>query len=125
MARPLKEIDKGEFEKLCALQCTEAEICQWFGVAEKTLNSWCKRTYRESFSQIFRQKRGKGKIALRRAQMQAALGGNTSLLIFLGKQYLGQSERVSASPDIDDAQTEDALSKSLREFAEGLESDKP
>lgn len=34
--------------------------CGWFGVTDKTLNSWCKRTYKASFSEVFRQKRGKG-----------------------------------------------------------------
>lgn len=29
---------------------------------------------------------------MRRAQFQAAINGNASLLIWLGKQYLGQSE---------------------------------
>ena len=37
MARPRKEIDQNEFEKLCALQCTQEEICAWFDVTDKTL----------------------------------------------------------------------------------------
>ena len=34
--RPKKYIDKDEFEKLCALQCTENEICGFFDVTDKT-----------------------------------------------------------------------------------------
>jgi len=37
MARPRKNIDREEFEKLCGLQCTQAEICDWFGVSDKLL----------------------------------------------------------------------------------------
>lgn len=91
MARPLKEIDKEQFENLCGLQCTKAEICGWFDVTDKTLESWCKRTYRAGFSETFSQKRGKGKISLRRAQFRLA-EKNANMAIWLGKQYLGQSD---------------------------------
>lgn len=36
MARPLKEIDKKQFENLCGLQCTLEEICGFFDVTDKT-----------------------------------------------------------------------------------------
>jgi hypothetical protein len=91
MARPRKNIDREEFEKLCGLQCTQAEICDWFGVSDKPLNAWCKRTYHMSFSEVFRQKRGLGKISLRRAQFHLAEKSAT-MAIFLGKQYLGQTD---------------------------------
>lgn len=93
MARPRKEINQKEFEKLCGLQCTKAEICAWFDTTEKTLEAWCKRTYREGFSQVFSQKREWGKISLRRSQWQLA-EKSASMAIFLGKQYLGQRDNV-------------------------------
>lgn len=91
MARPLKEIDKKQFENLCALQCTREEICGFFGISEKTLDSWCKRTYKQSFSLVFKEKRGLGKISLRRSQWRLA-EKSASMAIFLGKQYLGQKD---------------------------------
>ena len=91
MARPLKEIDKKQFENLCGLQCTKSEICSFFGVTDKTLENWCRRTYKLGFSDVFHQKRGIGKISLRRAQFRLA-EKNAAMAIFLGKQYLGQSD---------------------------------
>ena len=91
MARPLKEINQKDFEKLCGLQCTQEEICGFFGVTDKTLRSWCRRTYGRSFSEIFSQKRGLGKISLRRHQFRLA-EKNANIAIWLGKQYLGQKE---------------------------------
>ena len=119
MGRPLKEIDKKQFENLCGLQCTKEEICGWFDVTDKTLENWCKRTYKAGFSEVFRQKRGLGKISLRRHQWRLA-EKNANMAILLGKQYLDQKDQ----PEIDVAVTvnEDALSKSLREMAEELES---
>ena len=121
MARPRKEIDQKQFENLCGLQCTLEEICDWFGVTDKTLNSWCKRTYSESFSEVFRQKRSTGKISLRRSQWRLA-EKNASMAIWLGKQYLGQKDIVEVGVEKDNVQ-EDALSESLRELAKGLTSD--
>ncbi|MBS5395547.1 MAG: hypothetical protein KHX80_09715 [Clostridium sp.] len=93
MARPRKEIDQKDFESLCALQCTREEICGFFDISEKTLDSWCKRTYGQSFSLVFNQKRGKGKISLRRAQFRLA-EKNANMAIWLGKQWLGQKDTV-------------------------------
>ena len=121
MARPRKEIDQKQFENLCGLQCTLEEICDWFGVTDKTLNAWCKRTYSESFSEVFRQKRSTGKISLRRSQWRLA-EKNASMAIWLGKQYLGQKDIVEVGVEKDNVQ-DDALSKSLRELAKGLTSD--
>lgn len=89
--RPQAEIDKKEFEKLCALQCTQEEICYFFDVSDKTLQSWCKRTYNKGFSEVFSAKRTVGKISLRRAQFQMAKK-NPTMAIWMGKQYLGQQD---------------------------------
>lgn len=91
--RPKKEIDKTEFEKLCALQCTYTEICSWFDITDKTLNSWCKKEYGMSFSEIFAIKREKGKVSLRRSQFRLA-EKNAAMAIFLGKNILNQKDSV-------------------------------
>lgn len=121
MGRPRKEIDQKQFENLCALQCTLEEICGFFDVCTDTLESWCKRTYKENFSEVFAKKRGIGRISLRRNQWQLA-AKNASMAIWLGKQYLGQRDTVEIGLP-SDAEKEDALSASLREMAEGLTSD--
>lgn len=91
MGRPRKEIDTVQFEKLCYLQCTEDEICNFFEITDKTLTSFCKREYGRTFSEVFKQKRGTGKISLRRAQFALAKK-NATMAIWLGKQYLGQKD---------------------------------
>lgn len=93
MARPHKEINQKEFEKLCGLQCTHEEICAWFDVTFKTLDGWCKRTYGDGFSKVFAEKRGLGKISLRRSQFRLA-EKSAAMAIFLGKNYLGQRDSV-------------------------------
>lgn len=93
MARPFKEINKEEFEKLCGLQCTVIEICGWFDVTDKTLYAWVERTYGRHYSEVYEEKRGIGKISLRRAQWRLA-ETSAAMAIFLGKNYLGQRDHV-------------------------------
>ena len=92
MARPRKVINQKQFESLCAIQCTEEEICNVLDVSEKTLITWCNEVYGESFSKVFRQKRDLGKTSLRRNQWKLAENGNSTMQIWLGKQILKQSE---------------------------------
>lgn len=92
MARPIKEISQKQFESLCAIQCTEEEICAVLDVDDKTLTNWCKKTYNKSFSEVFREKRQGGKASLRRNQWKLS-ETNPTMAIFLGKQYLGQKDR--------------------------------
>ena len=54
-----------------------------------------------SFPLYFAQKRTGGKIALRRAQFKAATtGNNTALMIWLGKQYLEQTDQQNITADV-------------------------
>jgi AraC-like DNA-binding protein len=91
--RPRIEIDWESIDKLCGLQCTEEEIAQFLGISVDTLCRACQRKYNLSFAEYFGQKRGIGKVALRRAQWQVAQSGNPALLIWLGKQYLDQKDK--------------------------------
>ena len=90
--RPYKEIDKEKFEKLCGLQCSMKEITTFFNVSDKTLTSWCERTYGMHFSDIFAIKRQKGLISLRRIQFKLA-EKSAAMAIFLGKNLLGQKDK--------------------------------
>ena len=103
--RPYKEINQETFEGLCRIQCTELEICDVLGVTDKTLAGWCKRTYGKRFSEVFKQKRVPGLVSLRRWQFDAAEAGNITMLVWLGKQCLGQRDKPDenkASKDISD-----------------------
>ena len=102
MGRPRKQIDKTEFEKLCFLQCTQREFCSWFDTTDKTLERWCKETYGMGFSEVFRIKRENGIISLRRTQFQLA-EKSPAMAIFLGKNLLGQTDKVEQTQTINGA----------------------
>jgi IS30 family transposase len=88
-----KEIKWKEFDKLCAIQCLKAEIASWFNVSEDTIERAVKREQGVSYAVYYAQKAEKGKINLRRQQWQLALQGDKTMLIWLGKQHLMQSDK--------------------------------
>jgi len=91
VARPRKEFDQTQFEKLCSLQCTEVEIAAWFDMSVDTLNTRCVETYGEGFSETFKKHSVDGKMSIRRNQFRLS-EKNTAMAIWLGKQYLGQRD---------------------------------
>ncbi len=93
MGRPKKVIDQDQFEKLCAIQCTESEISELFDCCEDTLNAWCKEVYGHTFSDTYKRFSANGKKSLRRMQFALA-EKSAAMAIWLGKQYLGQTDRI-------------------------------
>lgn len=100
MARPRIEIDKEQFQKLCAIQCTLEEIASWFKCSEDTIERWCKREYKKTFADAFKTWSADGKISLRRTQFRMA-EKSTAMAIWLGKQYLGQADKVVMKANAD------------------------
>ena len=116
MARPRKEIDKREFESLLFIQCTLAEVTAYFdnkldGCSEDTIERWCRRIYHKSFAEVSREKRDVGKISLRRMQWRLA-EKSAAVAIFLGKNYLGQTDAVQ----IDNSEALSRLDEVLKEI---------
>lgn len=92
MGRPKLPFDQKQFEALCSIQCTEEEIASVLNVSVDTLERRCKEFYGLTFADVYKEKAAGGKVSLRREQFRLALGGNTTMLIWLGKQNLGQTD---------------------------------
>ena len=93
--RPKAVIDYGYVEKLAAIHCTEGEISAVLGVSVRTLQR------DDEFCRIYKKGIEIGKSSIRRAQFKKAIGGDTSMLIWLGKQMLGQSDHVKNDVSVD------------------------
>ena len=86
MARPKKyNIDTEQVEKLASFGCTNIEIASVFGCDESLI--------RKSYSEFLIKGREKGKVRLRQLQWKAAEAGSHTMLIWLGKQILNQSDK--------------------------------
>lgn len=73
-----------EVEHLASLGCSHKEIAEYFGVNDNTL--------RYHFSAELTKGSHNLKTKLRQAQLRVALEGNAVMLIWLGKNILGQSD---------------------------------
>ena len=91
--RPKKQIDYEAVEKLAAMMCTQEEIASYLDVSTRTLQRDAE------FCHIYKKGLDKGRMSLRRMQYKAADGGNSTMLVWLGKQYLGQSDKQEMSID--------------------------
>ncbi len=81
-----KEIDGEQIKRLASIFCTMEEICLIMQISKDTLS--------RRFQDVYNEGRAHGKMSLRRQQMKAALDGNVGLMVWLGKQVLGQSEKI-------------------------------
>jgi hypothetical protein len=86
MARPVKVVDQEAIKKLAQLHCTYDEIAEFLGVSTKTLQ--------RNYVHLIKKGREMGKISLRRAQFEKAIGGNVAMMIWLGKQHLDQRDKI-------------------------------
>lgn len=82
--RPKKGIDQKQVESLAAIQCTFEEIALVVGCSKKTLQ--------RRFAKVIEAARKTGRASLRRVQWDAAMNGNITMQIWLGKQILKQSD---------------------------------
>ena len=87
-------------EGMARIQCTQDEICDIFEVTDKTLNLALKKHSGVSFSDLIKKNMSHGKASLRRSQWRAADKGVPSVLIWLGKQYLGQKDQVESTGNV-------------------------
>jgi len=92
--RPKKPIDWDMAEKLCSIHCTGEEIASILGVSYDTLQRRCQEEYKFGFADYYKKASANGKMSLRRKQYEVAMKGNTSMLIWLGKNILGQRDHV-------------------------------
>tara|TARA_R100000353_G_scaffold58371_1_gene46084 strand:+ start:20 stop:325 length:306 start_codon:yes stop_codon:yes gene_type:complete len=90
MARPKKyNIDTKQVQKLASLGCTNKEISEFFGCSADLLE--------KSYSEFLTKGRAEQKIRLRQLQWQSAEKGNVVMQIFLGKNMLGQQDRIESN----------------------------
>jgi hypothetical protein len=86
MPRQKLPINADEVLKLAQLGCKNEEIADFLECSEQTI------THR--FQEELTKGRADLKMSLRRMQIQSAQRGNVAMMIWLGKQLLGQVDRT-------------------------------
>jgi hypothetical protein len=107
--RPPIQINMEMVETLASIQCTDEEIAAALRVSVDTI---ARRKQNPEFAEALAAGKALGRMSLRRLQWQAAKGGSVPMMIWLGKQMLGQRDRW-------DEPTENATEKA-KEIASAL-----
>jgi len=89
------EFDLSQIEYLARQHCSFGEIAKLYRCAETTVANRYKDD--EEFRAAYDAGRFHTIEVIRRKQIEAASDGNTQMLIWLGKQYLGQSDKQDVS----------------------------
>lgn len=107
MARPrlklnLSDKELEQMKTLARCHCPDSEIAAYIGCSESTLA--------RRFGPLLKECREAGRANLRAKQYQLALAGNVPLLIWVGKQILGQREvsKLTLEQIPDDVLAQDA-----------------
>lgn len=93
MAAKKAVIDWDKVDEHLQARCSGAAIARQLGIHSNTLYQRCKEDKGVEFVTYQQEKRAEGDDMLRLAQFKEAIKGNTSMLIWLGKQYLDQRDK--------------------------------
>lgn len=101
MTRPKLNIDWKKVDHMLEAHCSCAEIASHLGIHPDTLRNRVTEEYNIGYSEYFRQKKEKGKSSLKVVQYQQALKGNNQMMIWLGKNWLGQKDEPKEEKEMD------------------------
>lgn len=98
MSRPEKPINWELVDKLLMAGCHGTEIAAHFDMHHDTFYRRVEEKYNIGFTAYCQEKRSKGDSMLRAKQFEKAMEGNNIMLIWLGKNRLGQKEGEDKNP---------------------------
>jgi len=84
--RPLANLNEGQILELAKLHCTYKEIAAVMDCSVDTLE--------RRFADLINKGKEQGKKTLRKWQWDLAAKGNLGMLVWLGKQWLGQRDKA-------------------------------
>lgn len=94
--KDLTDKDFVQLEKLASIHCTRNEAAHIIGVDDETMVRNLKEKYGIGWEDFFAAFSSNGKVSLRRRQYEQAEKGNIPMLIWLGKNILGQKDTSEA-----------------------------
>lgn len=119
MGRPVFELNDKDFDVAIQLPMIKADICLLMGgCSEDTIERYVKKRFKKTFAELQSERRQHFRKNILGKQYEMAMKGNVTLLIWLGKQYLGQKDKQEISGDEEQPLTITYLPKSKRDLIE-------
>ncbi len=92
--RPRIEIEMETLRALVRIQCTADEVAAYLDCSIDTLERRLKEEGWTGWGEFYKTNNSAGKVSLRRMQWESARKGDKTMQIWLGKQILGQADKV-------------------------------
>jgi len=102
-------------ERLATRQASNRELAEVLGIAESSLRALLRRD--PNFRADLERARELGKAQLRCRQWDVAMSGDVTMLLWLGRQYLGQSDQSCVEFDEAGGGSRERLGILLEELA--------
>jgi len=112
MSRPRLQLDEDQIKLLAGIGCPVDEIALVLGCSKRTLET--------RYCALIETGRADVRKSLRRKQVEMALKGDRTMLIWLGKQLLGQrdEQRTEHAGSIEVTHDDEAIMAAAREYVE-------
>ena len=91
--RPEAKIDWNQVDQLLEAGCLTTEIAAYLGICRDTLYKRCQHDKKIEFSAYSQEKKARGESLLRAKQFQVAMEGDKTMLVWLGKNRIGQADK--------------------------------
>ena len=90
---PEKEIEWKVLDSILQYGANLVDCAEMIGVSEDTIQRRIKALHDCTFSEYRQKKMGRMRMKLLQKQYEMAIGGSVPLLIWMGKQHLGQADK--------------------------------
>lgn len=90
----IDEIDINQLKELCKMHSTCLECAAVIGCSVSLIKCKLQQEGWANFTEFSNYYSAVGKQSIRRKQFDMAINGDRTMLVWLGKQYLGQADKV-------------------------------
>lgn len=125
MARPEKPVDWKKVDQLLLAGCHGTEIAPHFDMHVNTFYDKVVEQYKMSFTEYSTLKKVQGDSLLRAVQFEKALQKDNTMMIWLGKNRLGQRENEDKSDVAPNDKALTELTNELKSLKEKLNATEP
>jgi AraC-like DNA-binding protein len=94
IGRPKKELDWKVLDSILQFGATLIDCSEMCGMSDDSIQRKIRDEHGCTFTEYRNRKMSRMRVRLLQKQYESAMAGNTALLIWLGKQHLGQTDKA-------------------------------
>lgn len=109
------EADWRKFDLMCKVDVTKMDIAEAFGCSTESIARIVQRERGMTFGSYKTQKAGYARAEILHKQMDLAMNGNPTMLIWLGKNLCGQTDKLAQTSAVQITGVQEKMRESLKD----------